>query len=173
MLFLRKTLVSWIAEAIERTDPPVPAFVKNKLSQTIALVAKVTYPSRWPRFLHDFLDLLTGGTESAADVFCRVLDAVDDEIVSGGGGSPDEVAAAARVKDAVRGDPEALRRLIDAWGALIACADAKIAIAATATARRYVDWMDVHLFVDESVLGAVSVARAALRGLDSDDSDRM
>ena len=59
--FLQRTLLSWVAEAVQRADPPVPPFVKNKLAQVVALVAKTQFPQRWPRFTHDFLDLLTGG----------------------------------------------------------------------------------------------------------------
>ena len=30
--FLQRTLLSWVAEAVQRADPPVPPFVKNKLA---------------------------------------------------------------------------------------------------------------------------------------------
>ena len=175
--FLQRTLMSWVAEAVQRADPPVPPFVKNKLAQVVALVAKTQFPQRWPRFTHDFLDLLTGANQqqahSAADVFCRVMDAVDDEIVAGASGDASSAAAAARVKDAMRVDTEALRRLTEAWKALMAFPDARVAVAATATARRYVDWMDVGLFVDGGFgVAGDSVANAARANLGAEDVDR-
>ena len=172
---LRATLAGWVAEAAERADPPVPPFVKNKLAQCVALVARAQFPQRWPRFTHEFLDALAAcrsDQTSAADMFCRVMDAVDDEIVAGASGGARAAAAAARVKDAMRADTEALRRLTEAWKALIAFPDARVAVAATATARRYVDWMDVGLFVEGGVAGD-SVARAARANLgDALDADR-
>jgi len=172
---LRATLAGWVAEAAERADPPVPPFVKNKLAQCVALVARAQFPARWPRFTHEFLDALAAcrsDQKSAADMFCRVMDAVDDEIVAGASGGARAAAAAARVKDAMRADTEALRRLTEAWKALIAFPDARVAVAATATARRYVDWMDVGLFVEGGVAGD-SVARAARANLgDALDADR-
>ena len=173
---LRRTLASWVAEAASRADPPVPPFVKNKLAQCVALVARAQVPAQWPRFTHDVLDLLAASSQSshpasAADAFCRVLDAVDDEIVVGASGDARAAAAAARVKDAMRVDTEALRRLIEAWKALIAFPDTRVAVAATATARRYVDWMDVGLFVEGGVAGD-SVARAARATLGANDADR-
>ena len=80
--------------------PPVPPFVKNKLAQCVALVARAQFPQRWPRFTHEFLDALAAcrsDQTSAADMFCRVMDAVDDEIVAGASGGA-RAAAAARVR---------------------------------------------------------------------------
>ena len=171
---LRRTLTGWVAEAAERADPPVPPFVRNKLAQCVALVARAQFPAQWPRFTHDLLDVLAtcrSAPASAANMFCRVLDAVDDEIVAGASGDARSAAAAARVKDAMRVDTEALRRLAEAWKALIAFPDTRVAVTATATARRYVDWMDVGLFVEGGVAGD-SVARAARDNLGADDADR-
>ena len=83
---LRATLAGWVAEAAERADPPVPPFVKNKLAQCVALVARAQFPQRWPRFTHEFLDALAAcrsDQRRRADMFCRVMDAVDGEIVAG------------------------------------------------------------------------------------------
>jgi hypothetical protein len=101
------------------------------------------------------------------------MDAVDDEIVAGASGDASSAAAAARVKDAMRVDTEALRRLTEAWKALMAFPDARVAVAATATARRYVDWMDVGLFVDGGFgVAGDSVANAARANLGAEDVDR-
>ena len=85
----RGAIAGWIAEAASRTDPPVPAFVKNKLAQVAALLVKREYPTRWPSFFRDLVSLLRGaanadGADGATDVFCRVLDAIDEEVISAG-----------------------------------------------------------------------------------------
>jgi exportin-T len=86
------------------------------------------YPSQWPRFFHELIGLLSAGGEGAADVFCRILDAVDDEVIStgdtlhagGGGGTRagpgvvaglGAVAPSVRVKDAMREDGDCLAQL--------------------------------------------------------------
>jgi exportin-T len=81
---LRSAVAGWVHEACVRSDPPVPPFIKNKLAQVTALMVRHEYPARWPRFFHELIGLLGGGGVGAADVFCRVLDAVDDEVISTG-----------------------------------------------------------------------------------------
>ena len=135
-------------------DPPVPAFIKNKLAQVTALLVRHEYPSRWPTFFHDLVALLASGGPAAPDVFCRVLDAVDDEIIStgdtlrphGAAGDPTHaVAPSVRVKDALR----ATRTRCPSWqnpGAMIGVriiaggGGTTVAVAAAATSTRDATW---------------------------------
>jgi hypothetical protein len=140
-------------------------------------VAKIHFPDRWPGFLRDFLGLLsTGNLSNAADMFCRVLDAVDETCVCGAFGDAFDQRCAARVKDAMRNDAVALTQLVDAFATLIACPDLKIATAATSTAMRYVDWMDVSLFTSVRTQSnppqSQSIADAARVALTSPNPDR-
>ena len=140
-------------------------------------MAKIHFPDRWPGFLRDFLGLLsTGNLSNAADMFCRVLDAVDETCVCGAFGDAFDQRCAARVKDAMRNDAVALTQLVDAFATLIACPDLKIATAATSTAMRYVDWMDVSLFTSVRTQSnppqSQSIADAARVALTSPNSDR-
>ena len=139
--------------------------------------------------LHDLVALLASGGPAAPDVFCRVLDAVDDEIIStgdtlrphGAAGDPTHaVAPSVRVKDALRGDADALPKLADVLTRMIAVriiargGDATVAVAAAAasTARRYVDWMDVSLFTGEgfvaAAMGLLGSGDATLRAAGAD-----
>ncbi len=78
-------------------------------------MAKIHFPDRWPGFLRDFLGLLsTGNLSNAADMFCRVLDAVDETCVCGAFGDAFDQRCAARFKDAMRNDAVALTQLVDA-----------------------------------------------------------
>ena len=186
---LRGAVASWVHEASTRVDPPVPAFIKNKLAQVTALLVRHEYPSRWPTFFHDLVALLASGGPAAPDVFCRVLDAVDDEIIStgdtlrphGAAGDPTHaVAPSVRVKDALRADADALPKLAESWRAMIAYGsspgggDATVAVAAAAasTARRYVEWMDVSLFTGEgfvaAAMGLLGSGDATLRAAGAD-----
>ena len=127
------------------------------------------------------------GGPAAPDVFCRVLDAVDDEIIStgdtlrphGAAGDPTHaVAPSVRVKDALRADADVAQtggilapmivRIIAGGG------DATVAVAAAAasTARRYVEWMDVSLFTGEgfvaAAMGLLGSGDATLRAAGAD-----
>ena len=186
---LRGAVASWVHEASTRADPPIPAFIKNKLAQVTALLVRHEYPSRWPTFFHDLVALLASGGPAAPDVFCRVLDAVDDEIIStgdtlrprGAAGDPTHaVAPSVRVKDALRADSDALPKLAESWRAMIAYGsspgggDATVAVAAAAasTARRYVEWMDVSLFTGDgfvaAAMGLLGSGDATLRAAGAD-----
>ena len=69
-----------------RTDPAtaVPAFIKNKLAQVCARLAGAEYPARWPSFFADLLQLAANAGDGGLDALVRVLDAVDDEVISSG-----------------------------------------------------------------------------------------
>ena len=83
---LRAHVASWIHDAATRTDPAtaVPAFIKNKLAQVCARLAGAEYPARWPSFFADLLQLAANAGDGGLDALVRVLDAVDDEVISSG-----------------------------------------------------------------------------------------
>ena len=83
---LRAHVASWIHDAATRTDPAtaVPAVIKNKLAQVCARLAGAEYPARWPSFFADLLQLAANAGDGGLDALVRVLDAVDDEVISSG-----------------------------------------------------------------------------------------
>lgn len=42
---------------------------------------QVEYPSGWPTFFHDIIQLLVKGRD-AVDMFCRILIVLDEDIIS-------------------------------------------------------------------------------------------
>lgn len=141
---LRAHVASWIHDAAARAGDPAaaaPAFIKNKLAQVCARLAGAEYPARWPSFFADLLQLAANAGDGGLDALVRVLDAVDDEVISSGdtqhnsrgaggnrggnahhsgGADADETPASVRVKDAMRAEPGLLPRIVDALRAVIA-----------------------------------------------------
>ena len=57
-----------------------PSFICNKAAQLFTLSFLVDYPQRWPDFFGDLLKSLNMG-EAATDMYLRVLEAIDSEVV--------------------------------------------------------------------------------------------
>ena len=190
---LRAHVASGIHDAATRTEPAtaVPAFIKNKLAQVCARLAGAEYPARWPSFFADLLQLAANAGDGGLDALVRVLDAVDDEVISsgdtqhagqgagvrdgnsnsrGGGANTHEVPASVRVKDAMRAEPGLLPRIVDALRAVIAsglerasAGPGRVALAemATGCARRYAEWVDVSLFADAAFVQTINAMLAS------------
>ena len=59
----------------------LPSFLRNKLAQTLVAVLQFEYPGAWPRFFQDLIGAMSLG-DGIVDMFCRILAAVDEDIVS-------------------------------------------------------------------------------------------
>jgi len=57
-----------------------PPFLRNKIAVVLVAVLQVDYPERWPDFFKVILSSLKEGA-SRVDMFLRILDAVDNDIV--------------------------------------------------------------------------------------------
>jgi exportin-T len=60
---------------------PVPPYLRNKLAQALVSVVQLEYPHRWPSFFRDLVAAAHSGP-GLADMFCRVMAAVDEDIIS-------------------------------------------------------------------------------------------
>ncbi|XP_075107327.1 exportin-T-like isoform X2 [Nicotiana tabacum] len=90
-----------------------PAFIKNKLSQVMVTLVYFEYPMIWPSVFVDFLSNLSKGVV-VIDMFCRVLNALDDEVISMDyPRSQEEVAVSGRIKDAMR--QQCISQVVRAW----------------------------------------------------------
>lgn len=54
--------------------------MKNKLAQLVSMVFVVDYPTAWPGFFTDMMQFAQVGHE-AADIYLRILKAIDMEVV--------------------------------------------------------------------------------------------
>jgi exportin-T len=72
-------MMSWITEIGTKQD--IPVFIKGKFAQTLVILFKILYPSNWPTFFKELFATLNLG-ERAVDLYVRILDALDHDIVS-------------------------------------------------------------------------------------------
>ena len=165
-VMLRTAIGAYVSEAVNIAD--TNAFVKNKLAQVTAQTLALEYPARWPSFFSDLVNLLNVGARGV-DMFTRVLEAIDEEVVAtteAGRTSRGELAHSMRIKDAMRADGS-LQLIFDAWRQCLnhfAQSDSALAARVFAAARRYVDWVDVNIVASEAY---VSCAKECLMLNDS------
>ncbi|KAG1342623.1 Exportin-T [Cocos nucifera] len=149
---LRSSLLSL---ASDRPLPPSsPPFLRNKLVQVLAALIRLEYPTRWPSpFLH-LLARIPSAEPLAVDMFARLLAALDDDLLSQDyPRSPEEAAAASRVKDSMRHQcvPQIARHWFDAVS-LYRSSDPALAVAALDTMKRYVSWIDITLVANDAFI---------------------
>lgn len=72
-------MMSWITEIGVKQD--VPVFIKGKFAQTLVILFKLLYPMAWPTFFKELFATLNAG-EKAVELYVRILDAIDHEVVS-------------------------------------------------------------------------------------------
>lgn len=147
---LRASLLSLFSDrSFLSSSPP---FLKNKLAQAIAALIRLEYPSPWP---FPFVHLLSYFPSPAAvDMFSRLLTALDDDLISQDYHlSSDDVAAASRVKDAMR--LQCVPQIARAWfdiASLYRSSDPAIVAATLDTMRRYIVWIDIGLVANDAFL---------------------
>lgn len=153
--FIRKSVFS-IACCYDEESGGIlagPAFIKNKLAQVIVTLIYFEYPLIWPSVFVDFLPHLSKGG-AVIDMFCRVLNALDDELISlDYPRSNAEVAVAAQVKDAMRQQcvPQIVRACYDILS-MYRNSDSDICAAVLDTLRRYISWIDIGLIANDVFL---------------------
>ncbi len=83
LLFLqiKAALLMWLQRDCNDPQVALPAFLRNKLAQTLVSVLQLEYPQDWPTFFQDLIRALGQG-EGLIDMFCRILVSVDEDLVS-------------------------------------------------------------------------------------------
>ncbi|PKU85889.1 exportin-T isoform X2 [Dendrobium catenatum] len=147
---LRASLLSLFSDRLFPSSSP--PFLKNKLAQALAALIRLEYPSPWPSpFLH-LLSLLP--SPAAVDMFSRLLTALDDDLISQDYHlSSDDVAAATRVKDAMR--LQCVPQIAHAWFDIVSLyrsSDPALAAATLDAMRRYIVWIDISLVANDAFL---------------------
>ncbi|KAL3511614.1 hypothetical protein ACH5RR_024331 [Cinchona calisaya] len=130
-----------------------PAFIRNKLAQVVVSLIYFEYPSIWASVFIDFLRNLSRGPV-VVDMFCRVLNAMDDELISMDyHRTLEEVAVAGRIKDAMR--EQCIPQIVRVWYDIISIyknSDPDICSSVLDCARRYVTWIDIGLIANDAFI---------------------
>uniref|UniRef100_A0A5B6Z9J3 Exportin-T n=2 Tax=Davidia involucrata TaxID=16924 RepID=A0A5B6Z9J3_DAVIN len=130
-----------------------PAFIKNKLAQVLVTLIYFEYPLIWSTVFVDFLPHLSKGAV-IIDMFCRVLNALDDELISlDYPRNVEEVAAAARVKDAMR--QQCVSQIVSVWYDIVSMyrnSDPELCTSVLESMRRYISWIDIGLIVNDAFI---------------------
>lgn len=133
--------------------PSRPVFVKNKLAQLIVIFIYIEYPAEWPSAFLDMLSSLGKGPV-VVDMFIRVLNALDEEVISFDfPRSQEEFAAATRIKDAMR--QQCISQVVGAWYELIGLYKGQSPHLATQVLemmQKYVAWIDIGLVANNSFI---------------------
>jgi exportin-T len=130
-----------------------PAFIKNKLAQVFIALIYFEYPLIWSSVFVDFLPHLRKGNV-VIDMFCRVLNALDDELISlDYPRTPEELTVAGRVKDTMR--EQCVSQIVRAWYDIISMyrnSDQDLCTTVLDSMRRYISWIDISLIFNDTFL---------------------
>ncbi|KAI7984844.1 Exportin-T [Camellia lanceoleosa] len=130
-----------------------PSFIKNKLAQVLVTLIYFEYPLIWPSVFLDYLPHLSKGA-LVIDMFCRVLNALDDELISlDYNRSAQDLAVAGQVKDAMR--QQCVPQIVKASYGIIVMyknSDPEICTSVLDSMRRYISWIDIELIANHSFI---------------------
>lgn len=130
-----------------------PAFIKNKLAQVLITLIYFEYPLVWSSVFVDFFPHLSKGN-MVIDMFCRVLNALDDELISlDYPRTPEELTVANRVKDAMR--QQCVSQIVRAWYDIVSMyrnSDQELCTSVLDSMRRYISWIDIGLIVNDAFI---------------------
>lgn len=130
-----------------------PAFIKNKLAQVLITLIYFEYPLVWSSVFVDFFPHLSKGNV-VIDMFCRVLNALDDELISlDYPRTPEELTVAGRVKDAMR--QQCVCQIVRVWYDIVSMyrnSDQELCTSVLDSMRRYISWIDIGLIVNDAFI---------------------
>ncbi|RVX16880.1 Exportin-T [Vitis vinifera] len=159
--FVRKSVFSMACfERLEGVDDESsvrvlegPPFIKNKLAQVLVTLIYFEYPLIWSSVFVDYLPHLGKGAP-VIDMFCRILNALDDELISlDYTRTQDELVVATRVKDAMR--QQCVAQIVRAWYNIVSLyrnSDPDLCSSVLDSMRRYISWIDIGLIVNDAFI---------------------
>ncbi|KAG1677608.1 hypothetical protein FOA52_010389 [Chlamydomonas sp. UWO 241] len=147
-LEVKTAITTWLQGCADLKAGPAP-FLRNKLAQALVAVLQFEFPSVWPSFFHDLVSALGAG-EGLVDMFCRVLVAVDEDLVTLDiPRSQDESKLSMRIKDSMR--EHSISEVAEAWFKLLEAYSNKspeLSVQVLQTMQRYVSWIDISLIAN-------------------------
>ncbi|XP_010537618.1 PREDICTED: exportin-T isoform X1 [Tarenaya hassleriana] len=130
-----------------------PAFIKNKLAQVLVTLICLEYPLVWSSVFLDFLPHLSKGAV-VIDMFCRILNALDNELISlDCPRTPEDMSVATRVKDAMR--QQCIPQIARAWYDIVSLyrsSDPDLSSTVLDCTRRFVSWIDIGLIANDAFI---------------------
>ncbi|CAK9174016.1 unnamed protein product, partial [Ilex paraguariensis] len=154
--FIRKSVFSMACFEGDNDSVRVlegPSFIKNKLAQVLVTLIYFEYPLIWSSVFTDFLPNLSKGAV-VIDLFCRVLNVLDDELISlDYPRSTEEVAVAGRIKDAMR--QQCVPQIVRAWYDIVSMyrnSDHELCTTVLDCVRKYITWIDIGLIVNDAFI---------------------
>ncbi|KAK9081619.1 hypothetical protein Syun_031402 [Stephania yunnanensis] len=128
-----------------------PSFIKNKLAQVLVTLIYFEYPMIWSSVFVDFLQHLNKGA-AVIDMFCRVLNALDDEVISlDYPRNAEEVVVAGRIKDGMR--QQCIPQIVRAWYDIVSLyknSDPDVCTSVLDSLRRCISWIDIGLIANNA-----------------------
>ncbi|KAI3786205.1 hypothetical protein L1987_45339 [Smallanthus sonchifolius] len=156
--FVRKSVFSMACyETLDNTNSVKvldgPSYVKNKLAQILVTLIYFEYPLIWSSVFLDFIPNLSKGGV-VIDMFCRVLNALDDELISQDyPRTTEEGAIAGKIKDAMR--QQCVGQIVHAWYEIVSLykkSDSELCAFVLDTMRRYISWIEIGLIANNTFL---------------------
>lgn len=156
--YVRKSVFSMVCyeSADEKNGIRVldsPAFIKNKLAQVLVTLIYLEYPLVWSSVFVDLLPHLNKG-RVVIDMFCRVLNSLDDEVISlDYPRSPEDMAVAGRVKDAMR--QQCVEQIVRAWYEIVSMyrnSDFEVCTSVLECMPKYISWIDINLIANDAFI---------------------
>ncbi|KAL3158478.1 hypothetical protein ABBQ38_010710 [Trebouxia sp. C0009 RCD-2024] len=145
---IKQSILSWVRNT--NVEQQMAPFLRNKAAQVVVAMVQNEYPDKWPSFWKELLGMLPEGP-GVVDMFCRILSAIDDDVISLDISRTQEgIKRSMQLKDAMR--ETCLHDLAEAWYNLLRAyqsANPDLAAAVLSTVERYVNWIDVSLVVNE------------------------
>ncbi|KAB1218353.1 Exportin-T [Morella rubra] len=130
-----------------------PAFIKNKLAQVLVTLICLEYPLIWSSVFLDFLPHLSKGP-LVIDMFCRILNALDGELISlDYNRTSDELAVAGQVKDAMR--QQCVAQIVRACYDIVSLyrnSDQELCSSVLESMSRYISWIDIGLIANDAFI---------------------
>ncbi|MEW5306130.1 MAG: hypothetical protein WDW36_008620 [Sanguina aurantia] len=154
---IKTALMTWLQRDCNTSMALLPPFLRNKIAQTLVRVLQHEFPAQWPTFFQDLLGILPQG-EGVVDMFCRILVAIDEDIVSLDiPRSQEESKLSMHVKDSMReGSIEAVAA---AWGELVnryKIQNPGLAASVLMAMQRYISWVDIGLVANEQFVALLN-----------------
>ncbi len=151
-----QALMAWGAQHLPLDNEEVN-MVRPKFAQSLTLLFVAEYPSGWPTFFEELLQLLPRHVMHV-DMFLRVLDTIDEQVVSTEfPRTPAEIHRNSGLKDAMRA--AAIPSIVQAWfGILSSCQQAspKLVVQTLYVMKKYAPWIDVQFFAVPQFMSMIS-----------------